>query len=66
MEAILPKCIKLPDKAKEKAQLFLTQAIEADKMFKTYIQACSDCLGLEGDWNLDTNTWTFSKMKEKK
>ena len=63
MEVILPK---LSDKARERAQQLLLQAAEADRMFKIYIQACSDSLDLEGDWNLDTNTWSFDKMPEEK
>ena len=54
--------MEMPEKMKQTAQKLLAEAFNADARFRMYVQGCMDGLGLEGDWNLDTNAWTFTEM----
>ncbi|KKN52947.1 hypothetical protein LCGC14_0607480 [marine sediment metagenome] len=53
--------IKVPDKASVKMQQLLSAKLATEAQFSTYTQGCFDALGLEGDWDLDTDTWTFNR-----
>ena len=57
--------IALSNTAKAKAQALLSNALQAQGNFQMYIQGCKDTLELEGDWNLNTQTWEFEPMKKK-
>lgn len=56
--------VKFPEKALPKAQQLLQQKAMADMQFQAYVQGVFDALGLEGDWNLDVNTWTISPIEK--
>ncbi len=56
------KSVKMPDEAKIKAQTLATAKSIADIRLQSFLEGCMSGLGLKGDWNLDTNTWTFTQM----
>ena len=60
------KAIALPTGAKETAQNLLSAARQSQSQFRVYIEGCKDTLGLEGDWNLNTQTWEFEPVKPEK
>ena len=59
------KSVVMPDEARAKAQILATTKTMADIQLQSFLEGCMAGLGLEGDWNLDTNTWTFTQMPEK-
>ena len=65
MEVILPDSIVIPEKAKVKAIELRQLVIQAQNLFQIYVEACYNCLNLEGDWDLDANTWAFTKREVK-
>lgn len=56
--------IKLSRVIQEKAQSLMNQAQAAQVIFQTYIQGVMDAQGLDGNYNLDTNTWTLVPFDE--
>jgi len=62
----LPDSVEIPTKVLPMLQQLLSQKNIADMQFKTYAQGCFDSMGLDGDWNLDTNTWTFVHITKPK
>ena len=54
--------IKVPDKVLPKLQQLLSQKNLAEMQFNIYVQGCFDALGLDGNWDLNTNTWTFVRL----
>jgi len=54
----------LPPSAKETARVLLSASTQAKTKFQTYIQGCHDALDLEGDWNLNTQTWEFEPVEQ--
>lgn len=59
------KEVKFPPQALLKAQQLFQQKAIADMQFQIYVQGVFDSLGLDGNWNLDTNTWIISQLSEK-
>jgi len=61
------KSIKFPEKALVKAQQLLQQKAIAEMQFESYVHGVFDALNLDGEWNLDVNTWVIcEKPKEAK
>ena len=60
----MTKPIKFPGKAKVKAQQLLQQKQIAEMQFGTYVQGVFDSLGIDGDWNLDVNTWMIAPIQK--
>ncbi|KKK99702.1 hypothetical protein LCGC14_2630090 [marine sediment metagenome] len=59
------KEIKIPDKVRGQIQNLLTQKATLESNIIMYAQGYTDSLGLEGDWNIDTNKWVLTKMPKK-
>mgnify|MGYP001598736762 CR=1 FL=1 len=59
------KEVQLPQSAKEKAIALFNQTRVAQLQFQSFLDGCKEGLGLEGNWNLDTNTWTFILVEKK-
>ena len=57
--------LELPPKVLSRLQALLAQKNIADAQFNAYMQGVFDSMGLDGDWNLDTNTWKVTRMGEK-
>mgnify|MGYP001578875846 CR=1 FL=1 len=55
---------KMPKDAVSKAQQLLVNKTIADIALQKYLEGVKDGMGLEGDWNLDSNQWVFTPMKE--
>lgn len=55
----------MSEKMKAGAQTRMAAMQTAQAILQSYVMGCRDALGLEGEWNLDTATWTFSKMEPK-
>ena len=60
--------VVLPDEAIAQVKGLMANKAMADMSLYKFLEGCKAGLGLNGDWNLDTRTWTFIKMpkKEKK
>jgi len=59
------KSVKMPNSAKTKAQAWAMAKTLADTRLQSFLEGCMEGLGLEGDWDLDTNTWTFTQIPNK-
>ena len=59
------KKIKLPNEAIAQAQGLMMTKNLADMALQKFLEGCKSGLGLNGNWNLDTKTWTFIKMPKK-
>ena len=60
------KLIKLSPQMRNTAQLKKLVAEAAQRDFQSYLQGCIDALGLTGNYNLDTNQWTFVLLPDEK
>lgn len=60
------KEVKLPDEAIRQAQRLLADRNLIDISLQKFLEGCKIGLGLNGNWNLDTKTWTFTKLKKEK
>jgi len=56
--------IKLSRIVEEKAKSLMSQAQMAQVIFQTYIQGVMDAQHIDGNYNLDTNTWTLVPFDE--
>ena len=59
----MSETVKVSAKVQEQAKSLLLAAQTANDRFRTYLEGCKDGLGLEGDWNLNTQTWEFTKVE---
>ena len=59
------KKVKLPNEAITQAQGLMMGKNLADVSLQKFLEGCKSGLGINGDWNLDTRTWTFIKMPKK-
>ena len=59
------KNTKLNDKMKTVAQGKLLTAQAAQQDFQSYVRGCMDGLGLNGDYNLNIQEWTFELVEKK-
>lgn len=57
--------MKVSEKTKATLINLMQKRASVELETQAYLQGCMDCLGLEGDWNLDTKKWVFTKVKEK-
>jgi len=65
MTAKKDKNVKMSESMKAKAQSLMAESAMASTRLQMYIGGCKDGLGLEGDWNIDTQTWEFSPVPKK-
>ena len=54
--------VALPEAAKKRVAQLQNEIALANMKLQAYAQGCIDALGLEGDWNLDTSQWVFTKI----
>ena len=57
----MPKPIVMTEKMKAGTQARLAALQMAQATLTSYVNGCSDTLGLEGNWNFDATTFTFTK-----
>ena len=55
----------MSDKAKENAKVLLSESVQSQQRLQFYIQGCKDTMKLDGDWNLNTQTWEFEPKEDK-
>uniref|UniRef100_A0A6M3XKM5 Uncharacterized protein n=1 Tax=viral metagenome TaxID=1070528 RepID=A0A6M3XKM5_9ZZZZ len=56
----------LNEKQRNQAQSKWMAAQLAQKEFQTFMAGMMAGLGLDGDWNLNTDTWTFEPIEKPK
>jgi len=54
---------KLPVSAINKATQLFSQMKIAEQQLHAFLDGCKEGMGLDGDWNLDIATWTFTKLE---
>ncbi len=59
------KKIKLPNEAIVQVQSLLMSKNQADIALQKFLEGCKAGLGISGNYNLDTKTWTFIQMPKK-
>lgn len=59
------KSVKMSDNMRVKAEALATAKSLADLQLRAFLEGCMAGLDLQGDWNLDTSTWTFIQMPKK-
>ena len=52
--------VEVPEKARAKMLVLWSQKQIADLRLESFVQGCFETLQLEGDWDLDTQTWVFN------
>ena len=56
--------IQLPEKIKVALGNLLAQRQNLENQIGLYCQGIIDGMGLEGNWNLDTDKWVLTKVSE--
>ena len=58
--------MKIPKDMIEGIQGKLMAVQMTQRELSSYVEGCLQGLGLKGEWNLNTVTWSFEKAKEMK
>ncbi len=62
----MSKLVKLTDKQRAVAQEKFAVVQRTQRDFQVYMEGLMAGLGLDGNWRLNINTWTFEKTKKPK
>jgi len=61
----MPKPVVMTEKMKAGTQARLAALQMSQEALRSYVNGCSDAIGLEGNWNFDASTFTFTKRDPK-